>query len=157
MSATQRTWRTFVAVTMVTVIAVTAVFVAYAVVLSTLYGGNVSVSSAQGLIWYNEMNSTSAAAWTSTLGPGNGTAWYAKLNITSAGYSGLVTITWTLEKQDGSWTPVAGATQTTSTTLSGAIGQTIYASSGGSQATNKNWGAYSTSAGTYRVKAVIAK
>ena len=153
--------RAFVAVTLITVLAVTSVFVVYAVILSTINGGNVSVIGSGGQMWYNEANSTSAADWTSTLGSigSNGTncdPWYAKLNITSAGYSGVVTITWTLQYDAGTWTDVGGgASQITGTSLSGSAGQTIYASADGTQGSNMNWGQYSTSVDEYRVQAVI--
>jgi hypothetical protein len=154
----QKSQKPFLAVTMMTVIAIATVFVAYAVVLSTLYGGNVTVVSVQGLVWYNETNSTSAAAWTSTLSNiGNGSAWYAKMNITSSGYTGAVTVTWTLQKDvSGTWTDQS-ATQVTGVTLTGSSGQTIYATSDGTQTLNKNWGASTTSVASYRVKVVIEK
>jgi len=156
MSATQKPQRAFLAVTMITVLAVAAIFMVYAVTLSTITGGTVTVSSVQGTIYYSETNATSAT-WTTTLGSGNtlgvGQAWYARLNITSSGYSEAVTIAWTL--YDSTDTPVPSATQSTSKTLSGST-EAIYASSDGGIASNKNWGTYTTSTGNYYLKAVIS-
>ncbi len=152
--------RAFVAVTLVTVLAVTTVFVVYAVILSTINGGNVSVvGSGSGQMWYDDANSASAAAWTGTLSNvANGTAWYAKFNTTAAGYNGVVTVTWTLQWNNaGTWTDVGGgATQITTVTLSGLSGQNVFASADGTQGSNFNWGQYATVADrTYRVRAVI--
>jgi hypothetical protein len=160
MSDRVRSQRAFVVVTLVTLLAVTTVFVVYAVILSTINGGNVSVvGSGSMAMWYDETNSSSAAAWTGTLSNiANGTAWYAKLNTTVAGYNGAVTITWTLQYDNsGTWTDVGGgASQSTSVTLTGAAGQDVYASATGAQSSNKNWGQYSTTVDeTYRVRAVV--
>lgn len=155
MSATQKPQRAFLAVTMITVVAVAAILMVYAVTLSTITGGTVTVSSIQGTIYYSETNSTSAA-WTTSLGSGNtlgvGQEWYARLNITSSGYSESVTIAWTLYFSNG--TAVSGATQNTSVDLSGSP-EAIYSSSDGDIASNKNWGTHTTSAGDYYLKAVI--
>ena len=157
-----RPQRAFVAVTLMTVIAVTAVFVVYAVILSTINGNQVNVVGFGGSMWYDEANSASEADWTATLPDiaTNGTVsdpWYAKINITSAGYAGDVTVTWTLQYLNvATWTDVGGgATQSTSFTLTGSSGDTIYASATGVQGSNKNWGAYTATADQYRVKAVI--
>jgi hypothetical protein len=151
--------RAFVAVTLITVLAVTTVFVVYAVILSTINGGNVGVVGAgSAQMWYDESNSSSAAAWTGTLSNiANGTTWYAKLNTTVAGYNGAVKITWTLQYDNsGTWTDVGGASQITNTNLTGVSGQNIFASADGTQGSNKNWGQYSTEVDeTYRVRAVI--
>jgi hypothetical protein len=160
MSDRVRSQRAFVVVTLVTLLAVTTVFVVYAVILSTINGGTVSVvGSGSMAMWYDETNSSSAAAWTGTLSNiANGTAWYAKLNTTVAGYNGAVTITWTLQYDNsGTWTDVGGgASQSTSVTLTGAAGQDVYASATGAQSSNKNWGQYSTTVDeTYRVRAVV--
>jgi len=90
-------------------------------------------------------------------GIGNGSQWYSKFNVTSAGYSGYVNITWTLQSNaTGSWQDVGGATaETNNFQLTGSIGQTVFASSNGLQASNKNWGQHSTEVATYRVKVVI--
>lgn len=154
--------RAFVAVTLITVLAVTTVFVVYAVILSTINGGQVTVvGGLGGSIWYDNANSAAPVDWTATL-PSIGTngtncdPWYTKLNITSAGYSGAVTVSWTLQYLNvATWTDVGGATQSTSVTLTGSTGQTIYATATGIQSGNKNWGAYTASADEYRVKAVI--
>lgn len=154
--------RSFVAVTLITVLAVTTVFVVYAVILSTINGNQVNVVGFGGSMWYDEANSTSAADWTADLPDiaTNGSScdpWYSKINITSAGYSGAVTVTWTLQYLNvATWTDVGGgATESTSFTLTGAAGDTIYATPTGVQSGNKNWGAYTATADQYRVKAVI--
>jgi hypothetical protein len=154
--------RAFVAVTLITVLAVTTVFVVYAVILSTITGNNVSVIGSGGQMYYDEANSANPADWTSDL-PNRGTngsycdPWYAKV-ITTAGYTGDVSIEWTLlYDNSGSWDPVGGgANQTTTVALNGSA-QTIYASDDGSIGTNVNWGLWSLTAGeTYRVRAVIS-
>jgi len=154
-NTTPKAQRTFLAVTMMTVIAITTVFIVYAVVLSTITGGTVTVNSVQGTIYYSETNSTSAT-WTANLGGsgtlGVGQEWFARLNITSSGFSEVVTINWTLYFSNG--TAVPSATQNTSVDLSGSP-EAVYASSGGAITTNKNWGSYTTSAGDYYLKAVI--
>jgi hypothetical protein len=155
--------RAFVAVTLITVLAVTAVFVVYAVILSTINGTQVNVVGFGGSMWYDEANSADPADWTATLPDvaTNGSLcdpWYSKINITSAGYSGAVTVTWTLQYDSGggNWLDVGGgATQSTSFTLTGSAGDTIYASTDGTQGGNMNWGAYSATADQYRVRAVI--
>lgn len=158
-SSTKKPQRAFLAATLITVLAVAAVFMVYAVILSTITGGNVEVTTASCSIWYDDLNASSTAAWTSTLSSiGNGSTWYAKLNTTSAGYHGDVNITWTLQVYDTDhWDDVSPAvTQETNTYhLEGTIGQNVFASSTGNQDQNKDWGASTTTAGTYRVKAVI--
>lgn len=67
MSERYKSQQAFIAVTMITVLAVATVFLVYAVILSTLYGGQVSVVTVNGSVWYDEANSTSAADWTDTL------------------------------------------------------------------------------------------
>jgi len=156
MNATQKPQRAFLAVTLLTVLAVTSVFMVYAVILSTLYGGNVTVVGFTGNVWYDESNSTNAADWTAAIANISASEpWYAKLNITTSDYTGAATVTWTLQKLvSGDWEDQS-ATQSTSTTITGST-QTIYAASTGTdQANNKNWGAETTSAATYRIKAVI--
>jgi hypothetical protein len=157
-----RPQRAFIAVTLMTVIAVTAVFVVYAVILSTINGNQVNVVGFGGSMWYDEANSANDADWTADLPDiaTNGTVcdpWYSKINITSAGYSGVVTVSWTLQYLNvATWTDVGGgATQSTTFTLTGSTGDTIYASATGTQGSNKNWGAYTATADQYRVKAVI--
>jgi len=154
--------RAFVAVTLITVLAVTTVFVVYAVILSTINGNQVNVVGFGGSLWYDEANSANAPDWEATLPDiaTNGSVcdpWYSKINITSAGYSGVVTVTWTLQYLNvATWTDVGGgATESTTFTLTGSTGDTIYASDDGTRGNNVNWGAYTANADQYRVKAVI--
>jgi hypothetical protein len=155
-SAKQKSQRGFVAVTLITILAIALVIVAYATILGTFQGGNVTVVTLHAEMWYSVTNSSSAS-WTSTLSDvGNGSQWYSRLNITAAGgYTGLVNVNWAL--YFGNNTAVSGATATTSNFDStGTLGQTIYASSTGNIAGNKNWGAYSTVATSYYVKATVS-
>ena len=154
----QQTHHTLIAVAIIIIAAVAASVLVYAYILSTYYGGNVQVVSVHGLLWYNTTNSTSASDWTSTLSDiGNSSAWYVKFNTTSSGYSGAVTMTWTLQEDNsGTWTDQS-ATQITSVTLTGLVGQTIFASSDGSQTQNKNWGPSTTSEGSYRIQVAVTK
>lgn len=158
MNETRKPQRTFLAVTAITVIAIATVFMVYAAVLSTYYGGNVTVVSTESAIYYSKTNSSSLASWTATLpNVGNGSNWYAYVNFTGAGYQGLVKITWTLENQTSGWNPVSGAPTivTTNVNLDGNP-KTVFASQGSSgQTTNTNWGTYSLWAGTYHIKVVI--
>jgi len=154
----------FFAAFLISVAVIASVVIVYAVLIATYYGGNVTVNTATGSVWYDDANSTSKADWTATLGEqgniGNGSAWYVKLNITTTGYSGNVNITWTLQNETspGVWSNVPDALQQTNDySLTGVVGQEIFASSDGNQSTNKNWGIYSNKAGTYRVKAVIVQ
>lgn len=156
--------QSFFAVFSIAMVLIAAVVIVYAVLLATYYGGSVTVNTAIGSVWYDDANSTSKADWTATLGEqgniGNGSAWYVKLNITQAGYQGNVNMTWTLQNETspGIWSDVPDAMQQTNGFhLTGILGQEIFASSIGNQLTNKNWGAYSNKAGTYRVKLVIVQ
>jgi len=154
-SAKQKSQRGFVAVTLITLLAIALVIVAYATILGTFTGGPVTVVTVKAEIWYSEQNLTSAS-WTGTLpNVANGSQWYSRLNITQAGgYTGLVNVTWQLHY--GNDTPVSGATITTGNfNLNGTVGQIIYASSDGYIDVNKNWGAYTSAAETYYVKAQI--
>ena len=65
-------------------------------------------------------------------------SWYVRFNITSA-YSGTVTVNWTLQYSNGSSWQDTNVTVTSQIELDGSGNQTIYASSDGLQATNKNW------------------
>ncbi len=156
MRARQKSQRGFVAITLITLLAIALVIAVYATILGTFQGDQVTVVTLTGHIRYDEANSTTASDWETTLSNiANGSEWYALFNITSGGYAGAVTITWWLQENTGSWqnmtTPVE---QTTSDTLSGST-EIIYASGNGDQAGNKDWGASTTSAGTYRIKMKI--
>ena len=158
MSAKLKSQRGFVAVTLITILAIALVIIAYATILGTFKGQEVTVVNVQAEIWYSELNETETTAnWTSTLpNVANGSVWYSKLNITATGgYTGLVNINWTLHHWSNN-SMVSGATITTvDKNLTNTLGQTIYASSTGDITGNTNWGSYTTAAGSYYVKAKI--
>lgn len=109
MNTTQKSQRTFMTVTMITVIAVTTVFIVYAAILGTYPGGDVSIQTMQGTIYYKGEGSTT---WATTLSVGNGTAWYARLNVTTNVPSQTVNVTWTLEYNNvGTWEIVGGTSR----------------------------------------------
>ena len=153
----QQAHHAFIAIAIVIAAAVIASVLVYAYILSTFYGGNVEVSSVHGTVLYCTSNSTTPSDWTSNLSIVSGSAWYAEFQTTSSGYSGAVTLTWTLQMEnDGTetWTD-QGATQSTSVNMTGSTGQTVYASPLGSQTSNKNWNASTTTGGNYRIKVVV--
>jgi hypothetical protein len=77
-------------------------------------------------------------------------------NTTNAGHKGPVNMTWVLQEQDGSWADVSpGVNQTTTVILAGTEGQVIYASTDGGASGQMNWGASTTTAGTYRIEVTI--
>jgi hypothetical protein len=155
-SAKQKSQRGFVAVTLITILAIALVIIAYATILGTFKGGYVTVATEHAQMWYSETNSSSVT-WTSTLSNvANGSQWYSRLNITATGgYKGLVNVNWALYFSND--TAVSSATATTSNfNVTGTLGQIIYASSTGNIAGNKNWGAYTTVAASYYVKAVVS-
>jgi hypothetical protein len=152
MNTTQKSQRTFMTVTMITVIAVTTVFIVYAAILGTYPGGNVSIQTMQGTMYYWGTGSTT---WATTLSVGNGTAWYARLNVTNVP-SQTVNVTWTLEwDNSGTWDPVSTSAPETQITLTGAS-TAIYATAAGTESGNYNWGTHTqTLDRVYRVKAVV--
>jgi hypothetical protein len=150
-SAKQKSQKGFVAVTLITLLAIALVIVVYATILGTFTGQNVTVVTQGGQITYCQNTS---GPWTTTLGNiGNGSEWYARFATTSAGHKGPVNMTWILQWSNG--TNVSGVTQTTQVTLTGDSGQIIYASTDGGTSSQKNWGASTTTAGTYRIKVTI--
>lgn len=152
MSATEkRSQKGFIAVTLITVLAITLVFVAYAAILGTISGGNVAIVAVAGSIGYSTTNTTGSFQSSLSNYP-IGDPWYAQLNTSAGGYSGAVTIYWTLEKTPGTWTNVT--TQQYSFTLDGTA-QTIYASTSGAITGNYNWGQNTTTADTYRITVII--
>jgi len=152
MSTTEkRSQKGLIAVTLITILAIAFVLVVYAAILGTISGGNVVVVAVGGSIGYSKTNTTgSFQSPLSNVGVGN--PWYAQLNTTSGGYSGPVTIYWTLEKTPGTWSNVT--TKSYSFTLNGTA-QTIYASTAGGIAGNYNWGQDTTTADTYRITVKI--
>jgi hypothetical protein len=139
--------REFVVVTLIALISMALIIAVYATILGTYTGGDVTIVTLSGTIYYSQNNTD---GWATTLSNiANGSDWYSRFNITTGGYSGAVTITWWLQKnQVNMTTPVE---QTTSYTLSGGV-EAFYASSDGTQGTNYNWGQNATAADTYRVK-----
>src|SRR3990170_7449383 len=115
MSRTQKPRKAFLAVTVMTVLAVTTVFLVYAVILGTYYGGNVSVSQIQGTVYYNNPD---VAGWSATLSVGNGTVWNTRLNVTNTPSSQTVNVAWTLQKYNttsSAWDTVSGPSPPTTT------------------------------------------
>jgi hypothetical protein len=154
MSTSQKSQRTFMTVTLITVMAIATVFIVYAAILGTYPGGNVSIQTMQGTIYYQGEGS---ATWATDLSVGNGTAWYARLNVTTSIPSQTVNVTWTLEwDNSGTWEAVGGTSApVTQITLTG-VATAIYATADGTESGNHNWGQYTTTSDlTYRVKAVV--
>jgi len=152
-SSRQKSQRGFVAVTLITLLAIALVLVVYATLLGTFTGGEVVKGSVQGNVWYSETNS---APWNATLNGVSG-SWYAKFNTTGTGYAGNVTAYWQLQKKtDGSWSDVSNANvTTTSFTLTGNAGDTIYATSLGGITGNHDWSTEATTSASYRIKVTI--
>ena len=116
-----------------------------------------SVAPLKGAVMYS-LDNAKVGAWNTTLAPNGPLApWYSRLEITSAGYSGHVTVTWKLQEKTGlfSWTDVPGAAMSTSLVLSGNV-RVIYATSDGVYgSSNFDWGQNVAASGTYRVVASI--
>jgi len=111
----------------------------------------------KGETTYSQINDENVA-WSNTLSniPLDSEC-YCRLNITQGGYVGDVTIDWTLESstdQGGTWTET-GFSMTTQTTLSGEMGQIVYASADGTITGNHNWGQHYTASAWYRLRVVI--
>jgi len=154
MSANKKSQRTFMTVTMITVIAVTTVFIVYAAILGTYPGGEVSIQTMQGTIYYQGEGSST---WATTLSVGNGTDWYARLNVTTNVPSQTINVTWTLELNNaGAWETVGGTSAPeTQITLTG-VATAIYATVDGTDSGNYNWSTHTlTLDQIYRVKAVV--
>ncbi|UCE15844.1 MAG: hypothetical protein JSV12_08285 [Candidatus Bathyarchaeota archaeon] len=146
----RRVPREFVVVTLITLISIVLIIAVYATILGTYTGGNVTVVTLSGTIYYSQDNST---GWATTLSNiANGSAWYTRFNVTTGGYSGAVSITWWLQKAGANMTPAVE--QTTSYTLGGGT-EAFYASSNGAQSGNYNWGQNATAADTYRVMMTV--
>jgi hypothetical protein len=147
--------REFVVVTLIALISMALIIAVYATLLGTYTGDTVTVVSLNGDIKYDDLNSTTAGDWSLTLpNIANGSVWYALFNTSSTGYAGDVNMTWTLQWTNG--TAVPSATQTTDNfVLTGSTGQVIYASDAGTQGANKDWGQYTTDAGTYQIELTI--
>ncbi len=145
----------FMTLTVLTIASIVLVLVAYAAVtIGTFTGGSVTVlGSATGTVTYSTTNDADRT-WTTTLQPGTG-PWYTRLEIGAGTYTGLVTVSWQLQKDNGGWGDVSGATQSTTVTLTGSA-QNVYASNNGGNATNLNWATLTTGSGTYRVVATVA-
>jgi len=153
MSASNKSQRAFLAVTLMTVLAITMVFFVYAVILQTYYGGNVTITSIGGSIEYATTNST-GASWGGTLTQGAAAQWYARIAI-SGSPEQLVTVAWTLQKDvSGSWENQTSSVPTTSIQLSTSTTY-IYASSNGLINSNYNFGQDTATQGTFRVIARV--
>jgi hypothetical protein len=144
------------AVTLVTVLSILAVVAVYSAFIETFTGGQVTVGqvASSSIITYN-LNNDPSGSWTQTLNVSASGDWYARLEV-AAGYTGPVTINWTLQQEsaDGStWSPT-GATVSTSVALTGG-GQSVYASSDGTVGNNYDWGLVTTNEGGYRVVVTV--
>ena len=160
MNLRQKSQRGFVAVTLITVLSIALVLVVYATLLGTFTGGDVTVGGVGDAEITYSLTDLEAGPWSTTLDVGSvGTPWYARAEITVGDYNGPVTITWILEQETapGSWSTVATYPDYTSVTLTGSIGQLIYATSDGAflVGTNLDWDADVGNAGTYHVIATI--
>jgi len=149
MNTPQKPQKAFMTVTMLTVLAVATVFIAYAAILATYLGSNVTVTQPGGSIQYTKIN-TSNSSWTSTLSIVNGTTWYTRINITDSG-SQTVTLYWRLIKDSVD----QGIKVTTSNYALLAGTNTIYASTTGLFAGMYNFGQDTGTAGTYQVKVEV--
>ena len=142
-------------VTMITVIAISTVFIVYAALLATYTGNNVTISSMGGSIEYS-LTKDPGSWGTGAISQGAGSEWYARINMATPP-SQTVTVTWTLQKQDGTdWTtlPPINSTQFTSPQIALTPSTYyVYAFESGSNliTNNKNWGANTTATGTYRI------
>jgi hypothetical protein len=142
-------------VTLLTVMAIALTVAVAAVTLGTFTGDEVTVGGVglSSTVTYSLDNSI----YSTTVEPSStATSWYTRLEITDGDYAGPVTITWQLEQKTGpsTWTPVSGASTTTTVTLSGSP-ENIHASSDGGIATNYDWSADVTATGTYHVVATV--
>jgi hypothetical protein len=142
----------------VTVLSILLVIAVYAVFIGSFQGGEVTVGvMGSSSVTYSSDNNE-AGSWTPTLSvSAAGIAWYSRLEVASGGFSGPVTITWTLQNETGTstWTDVTGVTTSTSIVLTGSA-QTVYATTDGTySSSNYNWGSNTTTAGTYRVSVSV--
>jgi len=153
MSASRKSQRTFMTVTMITVIAVTMVFIVYAALLTFYTGKNVVIGSMGGHVEYSLTKDP--GSWDEIdISQGEGSEWYARIHLLSPPTQ-VVTVKWTLQMQSGgTWTNPTNVTQFTSPQIS-LTTTTFYVyayDSGNNEITNNhNWGQHTTVAGTYRI------
>jgi hypothetical protein len=159
----RKSQRAFVTITLMTVFSVSIVLIVYAALLGTISGpGEVTVGGVGGDIYYS-IDNVIPGTWTTSIGgsgqPINvGAAWYARW-VTSAGYTGPITIIWQLQQKqpDTSWADIVGKTASTTSKLNGTLGEFVYATAtGGAGSTNHNWGSDITTQGTYRITATVS-
>ena len=142
----------FVATTLM-IIALASVLTVYAAFTFTIAGTAVTVTDVgTGTVYYSTDGTTYD---TSSSGFNVGGNWFARI-LTSTTYTKSVTITWQLQKDNGSGTfiDVSGKTATTTVTLTGP-GQIIYASDDGASTGNHNWGNDITTGGSYKITATF--
>jgi hypothetical protein len=144
-------------VTLLTVVAVALTVVVAAVTIGIFEGGDVTISVEGGTssVMYSLDNIN--GPWTATLEAANTTiSWFTMLDVSADEMVGPVTITWELEQKTGpaTWTPVSGATTTTTVSLTGSA-QEVYASVDGSVTGNHDWSGDVPAAGTYHVVATV--
>lgn len=140
MNTRKKSRKLLLVATTLMIIALGSVLTVYAaVILGQFTGGTVTVGGvSSGTVKYSLAN-VEPGSWSTTLSAGTGTAWFARLEI-SGGYHGSATVTFQLQQNTGSgWSDFGTAFTTGTITLSGSS-QTVYASSDGNLATNKDWG-----------------
>jgi len=159
MNATQKPQRAFLTVTMITVIAVTTVFMVYAALLASYTGLDVTIQPLGGQVQYSLTKNPGSWAY-ATLSQGEGAEWYARVYLTTPPTQN-VTVTWTLQKQNGTdWTtntPITVYTFTSPTISLTPSTKEIYAFETGSNTIDNNydWGQKTTSQGVYRIIADV--
>jgi len=154
----RKSQRTFVGVTLMTVLSVAFVLIVYAALLGTMLNpGTVflgGTSSVVGTVRYSPNNVDSWADSLDLSATGPSANWYARVELQAGYYYGPVVFTWKLQRLMGTWTDVAGGSNTTSITLSAST-PIVYVS-GDSATGNENWkGDVNDQAGTYRVYVTV--
>ena len=144
------------AVVLLALVGTTAVVFA-ATHLGDFFSGPVNTQTVEGAVKVSTTNSTTAT-WTDSLSNvAAGDPWYSRFEIGANGYAGPVTILWILQEEvSGVWTDTA-YTVITTFTLSGAAGDTIYASGNGAIGDNYDWGSHTTIASSWRIAVSVDK
>lgn len=139
--------------TLLTLVAVLSTLAVTAVLIGSFTGGEVTVGGvASSTVTYSPDNAL-PGTWTTTLTPsGVSDPWYTRLEISAGDYSGPVTVTWQLQKKNGTstWEDVSGADVITTMLLAGTA-ENVYASNDGGNTGNYDWSTDVSTSGTYRV------
>lgn len=128
--------------------------VTYAILeLGTFFSGEVTTVVVEGDVTLSQ--TTDAITWLDTLTSVNvGGSWYARFEVVGDGYTGPVTITWTLQEIiDADPVDTTYYTETIFT-LDGSS-HIIYASPDGTITGIKDWGEHTTEAGTWQIKCLV--